>query len=56
MLFRLPCGTTRRLSSSGHNMNGETRWGDDCIDACGLERLQPHWPFLDGSELPTHNP
>jgi hypothetical protein len=40
----------------GHNRNGETGWRDGCIDAYSLERLQPHWPFLDGSELPTHNP
>jgi hypothetical protein len=40
----------------GHNRNGETGWRDGCIGACGLEHLQPHWPFWDGSELPTHNP
>jgi hypothetical protein len=39
----------------GHNRNGETGRRDGCIDACGLEHLRPHWPFLDGSELPSHN-
>jgi hypothetical protein len=39
-----------------HNRNGETKWMDGCIDACGLERLQLCWPSHDGSELPTHNP
>jgi hypothetical protein len=33
------------LSLLGHNKNGETGWRDDCIDACGSEQLQLHWPF-----------
>jgi hypothetical protein len=29
----------------GHNRNGETGWGDGCIDACDLERLHLCWHF-----------
>jgi hypothetical protein len=38
-----------------HNRKGETGSWDGCIDAYGLERLQPHLPFQDDNGLPTHN-
>jgi hypothetical protein len=55
MLLDYPVEPLGGLALLGHNRNRETRRRDGYIDACGLERPQPHWPLLDGSELPTHN-